>query len=688
MHDRAVPRTPSSATTRDPLLQPLKIKSLVLKNRIMSTSHASGLEVGGMPTEAYQLYHEEKAKGGIALTMFGGSSNVDVDSPNIFRQLNVGTDAIIPHFQRFSQRVHAHGAALMVQITHLGRRGEPYATHWLPTIGPSAIRETLHRSFPKEMDEHDIRRVVKAYGAAARRCRDGGLDGIEVLAGGHLIGQFLSPKTNRRTDGFGGSRENRCRFGLMVLEEIRRQAGDEFIVGIRYVIDEGDEAGLTLEEGVEMARLFERTGTLDFFNAIYGRMDTERALATDNMPGMASPIAPWLQTVGEFKRAVRLPVFHAARISDIATARHAIREGLLDMVAMTRAHIADPHIVRKIEAGLENRIRPCVGATHCQTQYRPHCLHNPATGRETTLPHVIEHADRSGRRVLVVGGGPAGLEAARVCAERGHNVVLFEAANRLGGQVLLGARASWRKDLLGIIDWRQAELERLGVEVRLNAYAHAADVQAEAPDVVIVATGGVPDIEWIEGAAHCTSVWDVISGASVLGSELLVYDGTGRHPAPQVAELAVSEGRQVSLMSIDAQLAQELTYVDRVVWKKRMYELGVPMTFDHEIAKVERKGNRLVATFRNLVTQGLVERAADQIIVEHGTRPADELYRALREGSANDGVTDLPALLALEPQPREIRPKASFELHRVGDAVASRNVHAAILDSLRLCVAL
>jgi 2,4-dienoyl-CoA reductase-like NADH-dependent reductase (Old Yellow Enzyme family) len=684
----AVPTTSSTPTARDPLLQPLKIKSLVLKNRIMSTSHASGLEVGGLPTEAYQLYHEEKAKGGIALTMFGGSSNVDVDSPNIFRQLNVGTDAIIPHFQRFSERVHAHGAALMVQITHLGRRGEPYATHWLPTIGPSAIRETLHRSFPKEMDEHDIRRVVKAYGAAARRCRDGGLDGIEVLAGGHLIGQFLSPKTNRRTDGFGGSRENRCRFGLMVLEEIRRQAGDEFIVGIRYVIDEGDEAGLTLEEGVEMARLFERTGMLDFFNAIYGRMDTERALATDNMPGMASPIAPWLIPVGEFRRAVRLPVFHAARISDIATARHAIREGLLDMVAMTRAHIADPHIVRKIETGQEERIRPCVGATHCQTQYRPHCLHNPSTGRETTLPHAIERADRPGRRVVVVGGGPAGLEAARVCAERGHHVVLFEAANRLGGQVLLGARATWRKDVLGIIDWRQAEIERLGVEVRLNAYAEAADVTAEAPEIVIVATGGVPDLDWIEGAAHCTSVWDAIGGTVALGSELIIYDGTGRHPAPQVAELAVRDGRQVSLVSIDGQLAQELTYVDRVVWKKRMYELAVPTTFDHEIVKVGRNGNRLVATFRNLITQALVERAADQIIVEHGTRPADELYRALRGASANDGVTDLPALLARQPQPRSIRAEAAFELHRVGDAVASRNVHAAILDSLRLCVAL
>jgi len=288
----------------------------------------------------------------------------------------------------------------------------------------------------------------------------------------------------------------------------------------------------------------------------------------------------------------------------------------------------------------------------------------------------------------VVGGGPAGLEAARVCAERGHDVVLFEAANRLGGQVLLGARANWRKDLLGIIDWRQAELERLGVEVRLNAYAEAADVQAEAPDIVIVATGGVPDIEWIEGGEHCTNVWDVISGAAALGSEVIIYDGTGRHPAPQVAEIAVREGRQVSLVSIDAQLAHELTYVDRVVWKKRIYELAVSTTFDQEIAKVERKGNRLIATFRNLITQGLVERAADQVVVEHGTRPADELYHALREASANDGVTDLPALLAREPQPRTIRPSASFELHRVGDAVASRNVHAAILDSLRLCVAL
>ena len=685
-----VPQNPaahSDASARDPLLQPFQIKGLTLKNRVMSTSHACGLEVDGMPVERYQLYHEAKARGGIALTMFGGSSNVAPDSPNIFRQLNVGTDAVIPYLQQFSERVHRHGAALMCQITHLGRRGEPYASNWLPTIAPSPIRETLHRSFPKEMDEHDIARVVEAYGSAARRCREGGLDGIETLAGGHLIGQFLSPATNRRTDCFGGSLANRCRFGLMVFEEIRRQAGDDFIVGFRYVVDEGDGSeGLSFEACVEIAKVFESAGTIDFFNAIYGRMDTEIALAVDNMPGMASPIAPWLARVGAFKREVILPVFHAARISDIATARYAIREGLLDMVAMTRAHIADPNIVAKIAAGQEDRIRPCVGATHCQSQYRPHCLHNPSTGREASLPEAIAPAERPGRKVVVVGGGPAGLEAARVSAERGHRVVLFEAADRLGGQVVLGARASWRKDLIGIVDWRQRELERLGVAVHMNRFAERGDVLGEAPDVVIVATGGTPDIDWIPGAEHCTNAWDAIAGNARLAGEVIVYDGTGRHPAPAVAELARAQGSRVLLVSIDAQLAQELTYAERVVWKRRGYELGIPMTFDHEIHKVERRGNRIAASFRNLVTGEIVELAGDQIVVEHGTKPADQLYLELRSESRNDGVTDIQALLTGRPQPWKV--PSGFELYRIGDAVASRNIAAAVLDAIRLCSAL
>ena len=670
----------------DPLLQPLKIGKLTLKNRIMSTSHACGLEVDGIPKEQYQRYHEEKAIGGIALTMFGGSSNVAVDSPSVFRQLYVGNDDVIPYLRQFSDRIHAHGTALMCQVTHLGRRGEPYASNWLPTIAPSPIRETLHRSFPKEMDKHDIDRVVKAYGQAARRCEEGGIDGIETLASAHLIGQFLSPMSNHRTDEFGGSLENRCRFGLRVHEEIRRQTSADFLVGLRYTVDERGGDGLSFEDCVEIARIFERSGFIDFFNAIFGRMDTEIGLAVDNMPGMASPIAPWLKPVGDFKREVKLPVFHAARISDIATARHAIADGLLDMAAMTRAHIADPHIVEKLANGAEDRIRPCVGATHCMSAHRPKCLHNPSTGREAELPHGLARSPSPGLKVTVVGGGPAGLEAARVAAERGHRVVLFEAADKLGGQVLLGAKASWRHDLIGVIDWRARELEALGVEMHLNSFVEADDVLAGEPDIVIIATGGIPDLEWIDGAEYCTSVWDAVSGNVPLGETVLIYDGSGRHPAPQCAEHCASSSKRTTLASLDGYLAAELTYSERVVWKKRLYDLDVETRFDHRLRSVAKQGNGLVAHLVNEITGAPMALDCDQVIVEHGTIPFDDLYKELRRHSQNDGVTDLDTLLEGAPQPTAKQGEPGrFQLHRIGDSVASRNIHSAVLDAYRLC---
>jgi len=678
--------TPASQGARhdDPLLRPFQLKHLTLKNRVMSTSHACGLEEGGMPKERYQRYHEEKAKGGIALTMFGGSSNVAPDSPSVFQQLNVGSDEIIPYLQQFSERVHGHGTAIMVQITHLGRRGEPYADNWLPTIAPSPLRETLHRSFPKEMDRHDIDRVVTAFGLAAKRCQEGGLDGIETLSGAHLIGQFLSPATNKRSDGFGGSLENRCRFGLMVHEEIRRQVGDEFIVGFRFVVDEAFEGGLGFDDCLAIAKLFEAEGCIDFFNAIYGRMDTEIALAVDNMPGMASPIAPWLEKAGAFRREVALPVFHAARIADVATARHAIEQGLLDMVAMTRSHIADPHIVAKLQAGEEERIRPCVGMTYCMGGTRPTCIHNAATGRELQLPHTISRAEQSGRKIVVVGAGPAGLEAARVCAERGHDVTVFEAADRAGGQIRMAMNATWRKDIVGIVDWRVSEIERLGTSLRLNAFAEPDHVLAEVPDVVIIATGGVPDFQWLDGAEHCTSAWDAMVRGPIERAEVIVYDGTGRHTAPSCAERLGLAGAEVCLVTLDDQLAAELTYSERVIWKRRLYELDVKVEPDNRLVRVTKAGNRLTAHFENEVTGAPRVREVDQVIVEHGTLPADAIYHDLRGRSRNDGVTDIDALLAGEPQPLGQRGEG-FSLYRIGDAVASRNIHAAVLDALRLC---
>ena len=669
----------------DPLLQPLQLKHLTLRNRIMSTSHACGLEDrDAMPGEAYQAYHEAKARGGLALTMFGGSAFVDHDSTWAGGQLDMSADRVIPYLESFSARVHAAGAAIMMQLTHLGRRAETNSQFWLPAIGPSPVRETLHRAFPREMERPDIERVVKAFGAAALRAKQGGLDGIETMVGGHLIGQFLSPMTNQRDDEFGGSIENRCRFGLMVHEEIRRRVGDEFIVGMRFLIDEADDAGLGFDECVQMARIFQGSGLIDFFNANYGRIDTMHHMLTECMPGMESPIAPWLQAAGRFRAAVKLPVFHAARITDLATARHAIRDGLLDMVAMTRAHIADPDIVAKLERGEEERIRPCVGVTHCMGNSRPTCVHNPASGRELNWPQRIQPGAGTTRRVVVVGAGPAGLESARILAERGHEVKLFEATDRPGGQMRMAAAASWRRDVVGIVDWRVAELDRLGVEAQYNTLAEAQDVLAEKPDIVIVATGGLPDLDWLPGAELCTPVWDILAGSVKPAQRVVVYDGTGRHPAATAAEFCHDAGSRVELVVLDEMPVAELEYGERVIWRRELLRRGlVPLT-EYELIELSRSPAGLEAVFRSELTGDMRRLEADQVVVERGTLPFSDIFDSLRDDANNRGVTDLDALIAGEAQPG-LDQQSGYSLFRIGDAASSRNLAAAMYDALRLC---
>lgn len=674
---------PDGATS-DPVLQPFDLKGLTLKNRIMSTSHACGLQDGDhMPSEAYQRYQEEKAKGGLALTMFGGSSYVDTDSVWALGQINMATDAVIPHLRKLAEGVHRHGAATMIQITHLGRRGDNNTQNWLPTLAPSPIREVGHRSLPREIDHADIARIVKAFGDAVWRTQEGGLDGLETMTHGHLIGQFFSPVTNQRSDEFGGSLENRCRFGLMVHEEIRRRVGDDFIVGMRFSFDESSVGGPDMDESIRIIEMFEREGLLDFLNASYGRIDTELSLANECMPGMAMPSAPWLEKAGAFKREMKLPVFHAAKISDISTARYAIREGLLDMVAMTRAHIADPQIVNKIMRGEEDRIRPCVGASYCMGVNRPTCMHNPISGRERHWNHVVEKTNGPIRKVVVVGGGPAGLEAARLAAERGHTVILFEAADQLGGQLRLAERTSWRRDIIGIVDWRASELERLGVDVHLNAYVEATEITSLQPDMVILATGGLPHTDWLEGNELVTSAWDALSGNAPLGDSVLVYDGTGRYGAACVADKAASEGKSVSFVMIDDTLAKELQYAECVIWRKRFAEHGISAHAEYGPPVVERAGNKLAATFISDLTGESLTLEADTVVVETGTLPSDEMFNDLSAQSVNDGQLDHDAFVNGASQP--ILEQDGMAVFRIGDALASRDVPAAMYDALRLC---
>ena len=668
------------------LFAPLTIGHLRLRNRIMSTSHAPAYAEDCMPKERYRRYHEEKARGGLALSMFGGSSTVSIDSPPPFGQIDLGEDRVIPWLQSFAEGVHRHDCATMIQITHMGRRTGWSSHGWLPTVAPSAVREPAHRSFPKAMDRDDIQRVVGDFAAAAGRARQGGLDGCELSVLGHLGGQFWSPAVNRRTDGYGGSLANRARFTLETLEAMRERAPDRFLIGMRFTMDEFMEEGLHEEDAMEIVRLHVGAGLVDFLNVTVGTSFDHAGLSF-TVPNMSHPIAPHLDKVKRIRDAFGVPVFHANRVADLASAHRAVKEGCVDMIGMTRAHIADPHLVAKIERGEERRVRTCVGAGYCIDRIYMGadalCLQNPATGRERTMPHVIAPSRGPRRKVVVVGAGPAGLEAARVSASRGHQVVLFEAADEPGGQIRLAARATWRRDLISIVRWLAGETETLGVDLRLGAYAEAADVRSENPDVVVVATGGLPNTEGVEGSEHVVSLWDVLSAQVQPGSNVLLFDDHGDHQGPSGAEFLAGQGVKVELATPDRSIAFELGATNFSVHLKQLYRAGVTLTPDVRLVSVEPKGNALEAKLRNVYSGETSLRTVDQVVVEHGTLPAAELFHDLEAQSGNRGRTDLDALARGDPQP--LGPTGTFSLFRVGDAVASRNIHAALYDSLRIC---
>jgi 2,4-dienoyl-CoA reductase-like NADH-dependent reductase (Old Yellow Enzyme family) len=675
-------------SSKDPLLQPYRLKHLTLRNRIMSTAHEPAYSEDGLPTDRYRLYHVEKAKGGIALTMTAGSAVVSRDSPPAFGNLLAYKDEIVPWLKRLADDCHEHGAAVMIQLTHLGRRTSWNTGDWLPVLAPSPLREPAHRSFPKTAEDWDLERIVADYAAAAQRMQAAGLDGIELEAYGHLMDGFWSPATNHRDDEYNGALDNRLRFTFRVLEAIRAAVGPEFIVGIRMVADEDWDKGFSREEGVEIAQHLASSGLIDFLNLIRGHIDTDAALSkVIPIQGMRS--APHLDFAGEVREATKFPVFHAARISDVATARHAIAEGKLDMVGMTRAHIADPHIARKVMEGREHDIRPCVGATYCLDRIyeggEALCIHNPATGREASMPHVVGRSDGPRRKVVVVGAGPAGLEAARVSGERGHEVTVFEAADAAGGQVRLAAQSRRRSELIGIADWRVAQCERLGVRFRFNTLAERDDVLAEEPDIVIVATGGLPNTAWLaEGEDLVASSWDILSGDVKPAGRVLLFDDNGGHPGMQAAEKIAESGADLEIVSPERFFAPEIGGLNHVPYARCFYEHGARITINTRLLAVRRAGNGLVALLGSDYSDATSEREVEQVVVEHGTLPLDDLYFDLTPDSRNLGEVDYEALVVGRPQTLARNTGGRFQLFRVGDAVASRNIHAAIYDSLRL----
>lgn len=671
----------------DPLLQPYKLKHLTLRNRIIVTSHEPAYPEDGMPKGRYLAYTVERAKGGVAMTMTAGSAAVSKDSPPVFNNLLAYKDEIVPWIRQMTDAVHEEGAAIMIQLTHLGRRTRWDKGDWLPVVAPSHHREASHRAFPKKIEDWDIERIIKDFADAAERMKAGGMDGVELEAYGHLLEQFTSPLTNDLDGPYGGSLDNRMRFCMDVLKAIRSRVGEDFILGVRYTADECLPGGTGKSEGIEISKRLKESGLIDYLNVIRGHIDTDAGL-TDVIPIQGMANAPHLDFAGEIRAATNFPTFHAAKIPDVATARHAIASGKVDMIGMTRAHMTDPHIVRKIIEKREDEIRPCVGANYCLDRIyqggAAYCIHNAATGRELTMPHIVPKAETR-KKIVIVGAGPAGLEAGRVAGERGHEVVVFEAASNPGGQIRLTALSPRRKEMMSIIDWRIAQCEKYGVTIKFNAWAEAETIEAENPDVVIVATGGVAHTDVLsKGNELVVSSWDIISGDVKPGSNVLIFDDAGDHAALQAAEFIAGGGAKVEIMTPDRSFSPEVMAMNLVPYMRALQKLDVTFTVTYRLESVEKNGNQLIANVGSDYGGISKQRVVDQVVVNHGTIPLDDIYFELKPKSTNHGEISQDELIAGQPQSVVRNPQGQFQLFRIGDAVSARNTHAAIYDALRL----
>jgi 2,4-dienoyl-CoA reductase-like NADH-dependent reductase (Old Yellow Enzyme family)/thioredoxin reductase len=641
------------------LFAPIAIGPVTVRNRILSTGHATGYAEDGHPGDRELAYNVAKARGGTGLIVFGGTTSVHRQSPARGLHLIANRDeSIVPGYRRLADAVHAEGATLFTQLTHYGRHSHSDTEDWLPLVAPSQVPGRFRRELPHELEPEAIREIVAAFGQAVRRCREGGLDGAELSAShNHLIDQFWSPRTNRRDDAYGGSFERRLRFTIEVLEVTRSVVGRDYPVGIRMSADERVPDGLGRDDLLRIAEALAATGLVDFLDVTGGSAETNRALA-EMTPDASFPTATHAAAVRAVRAAVDVPVFYAGRVVDPHQAEQLLADGVCDMVGMTRAIIADPELAVKAQSGRVAAIRPCVGANLCIDRLYAGgdviCIHNPATGRERELGTLTPAPAR--RRVVVVGGGPAGLEAARVAALRGHDVTLLEASDELGGQLRALAATPGYGDFAGIARWLAEQAREAGAELLPGRSASPAVLAEMATDHVVVATGATPHRPDVPGAdaPHVVAAADVLLGRLRGRRALVIADGGPGRAATSAALRLIADGAEVEIATALRHVDDGLGDTTFPVVYERLLAGGATMTPDVQLAAID--GDRVVLACVH--TGRVTERAGvDLVVLATGTRSDTGLYRELRA--------------------------SGVEATLVGDAVAPRGTHVAILEGNR-----
>ena len=611
------------------LFSPLKLGPLTLKNRIVTSPHADALAENGAPGERARRYYEEKAKGGVGLLMCFGSAGVHPTSPGRdWNGVELFDDSVIPSLGQFADTMHRYNVPVIAQITHRGRRGRSVdRLHRM--YAPSAIREPNHRETPHELDRATIDEFVRAFADAAWRLQQGRFDGCEVMAShSHLIDQFWSLNSNQRDDQYGGTLENRLRFGIQVIEAIRERCGPEFIVGIRITGDDFIPGGLDHQTILRIVKHLDSLRLLDFYDVVGSTAETLAGEAAA-VPDMTFPHATYASLAASIKSQVTVPVITAGRVIHPSEADRIVAEGQADLVIMTRALIADPELPKKAMAGEEADIRLCRG-------YNEGCIDRIYTGRGVTcvqnavVGRELELADPAPagvpRKVLVVGGGPAGLEAARVARMRGHQVRLIEKSHQLGGQTLTAALAPHRQEYSGAAEWMAEQCWKLGVTIELGVEATTDFILAGQPDVVIVATGALPFRPEIPGIEHATDAWSVLRGQLPVGKRIAVIDEEYGFQGPSVAEFLLDLGRQVEIITRIEAIGSMLGATTRPPVYQRLFRKGIVIHPHLHVRAIE--GGSLVTENAWSGDKGRLE-GFDAVVYAYGGRAHDPISKQL-----------------------------------------------------------